>query len=159
MRVLRNPRLLLAATLGVVAIGVLAALAPASPEADDGVYEVRLLDGAIEPESRALAAGERVIEVTNAGSVEHELVLLRTPRPADRLPYGLHGVSIGLSGEPVIGEDHSALGHDHAADDVLGLLSGESARYRVELRAGHYVLFCQSGNHYLSGEHAELTVR
>ena len=156
---LRSPRFLLAAVLGALALVAIALLAPASPKADDGVFEVRMLDGAIEAESPALAAGEHVIEVTNAGSVEHELVLLRTPRPPDGLAYGLHGVSIAESGEPVIGEDHAALGHDHAEDDVLGLLSGGSARYRVELRAGHYVLYCQTGNHYLSGERTELTVR
>lgn len=156
----RNPRFLLAGVLAVVALGGVAAFALANPgAADDGVFAVGMDDGEVALEAATLAPGRQVIEVTNAGSEEHEVVVLRTKKAADELAVGLHGVSIGLSGELVVGEDHVKLRHRHKPGDVLGLLPGESQRYQAELDPGHYVVYCQSGSHYLqAGEAAELTV-
>ena len=155
-----NPRLLLA--VGLVAIGgsAVGAVALASPDAaEDPVLEVRLGDGSIDLESAAPEAGRRVFEVTNVGSEEHEVVILRTDKAPDGLALGLHGVSIKYSGgDLVVGEDHAALDHKHRAGQVLGLLPGESQRYQVELRPGHYVVYCQTSSHYLNGERVAFTV-
>jgi hypothetical protein len=155
-----NPRLTVAASIATLAIAALAAYALADPGADDdGVFEIRMTDGAIELEAPTWRPGRGVIEVTNAGSEEHEIVVLRTRRAPNRLPLGLHGVSIRLAGRLVIGEDHVALGHRHRSGEILGLLPGESQRYQAELTRGHYVVYCQSGNHYLEGERTEFVVR
>ena len=158
---MRRVRLAFASSLSALGIAVVAAFALAgSGSADDDVYSVALDDGALAIESSTLAPGRQVIEATNTGSQEHELVVLRTPRAPDELAVGLHGVSIELSGELILGEDHLVLGHRHRTGEVHGLLPGESRRFQVELAAGHYVVYCQTGGHYLGdGEAAEFTVR
>jgi len=160
MRFLSNPRVVFAATLALIAAAGLVAVALADPGAtEDDVFEVRMLDGAVDLEAGSAAAGREVIEVTNTGSTEHEVVILRTEKAADELALGLHGVSIKYSGELVVGEDHIALGHKHRQGEVLGLRPGEPQRYQVELERGHYVVYCQTASHYLAGERAEFTVR
>ncbi len=154
-----NPRLALA--IGILAVGgtTVGAVALASPEkAEDTVFEVTMGDGSIALESATVEPGRRVIDVANAGSEEHEVVILRTAKGPDELALGLHGVSIKYSGELVVGEDHITLGHKHRKQ-VLGLLPGESQRYQVDLRRGHYVVYCQTSSHYLDGERTEFTVR
>jgi hypothetical protein len=161
MAFLRHPRVLLAAAIAVVALAGATALALASAGAgaDDDVFTIALRDGTIELDDSTLSPGRGVIEVANAGSEEHELVLVHTRRPAGEIPVGLHGVSPSLAGEVVIGEDHAAAGHRHPAGRVLGLLPGQSRRHQVELGPGTYVVLCQTDNHYLEGERATLVVR
>lgn len=156
MKAVRNPRVALAAA----ALATwLALAATGSQAAADGVYEVELSDGEIALEAAEVPVGERVVETTNAGTREHELVVVRTNRAPAELPVGLHGVSISLAGELVVGEDHVAMGHAHAPGEVLGLLPGETSRAQVALRPGPYVAFCQTPGHYLAGEHAGFAVR
>ena len=155
-----NPRLLLAIALLAIGGTAVGAVALASPEKqEDGVLEVRMDDGSIALESASVEAGRRVFDVTNVGSEEHEVVVLRTAKEPDALALGLHGVSIRYSGELVVGEDHVALRHKHRAGVVLGLLPGESQRYQVDLSPGHYVVYCQTSSHYLDAERTEFTVR
>lgn len=153
-------RLLIAAAgaaLLVVAASALAVAAGGSAE-EDGVIRVAMSDGAIALESTELAAGRQVLEVTNEGTTEHEVVVLRTGKAADELPVGLHGVSIEQAGELVVGEDHLTSGHEHEPGTVLGLLPGESQRYQADLEPGSYVVYCQTGSHYLAGERTSFTV-
>ena len=159
---LRHPRVVLAVlTFGLTVAGA-AALAFASSGgdgSDDEVFGIELRDGSIAVESPTLEAGRQVIEATNGGTEEHEVVLVRTTRSPDDIPVGLHGVSPSLAGDVVIGEDHAANGHRHPAGVVLGLLPGQSRTYEAELRPGAYVLLCQTANHYLEGERAAFEVR
>lgn len=134
------------------------ALAAGGAAGDDGVTRITMTDGAIAIESSQLPAGRRVVEVVNEGTAEHELVVLRTSKPADALPVGLHGVSIKQAGELVIGEDHLASRHEHEPGTVLGLLPGESQRHQVDLKPGSYVVYCQTGSHYLAGERTSFAV-
>ena len=161
MDFLRHPRVLLAGAITVIALAGATALALASDGAgpDDDVFEITLRDGTIELESPTLPSGVQVVGVVNAGTEEHELVLVRTRRPAGEIPVGLHGVSPSLAGEIVVGEDHAAAGHRHPAGRILGVLPGQSRRYQVELEPGRYVALCQTDNHYLEGERASLEVR
>lgn len=153
-------RLVLAAVLAGAGIAAGAALALAgSTDPDDAVLAIELGDGAIAVDPPALASGRRVIEATNVGTTEHELVVLETDSAPDELAVGLHGVSIKHSGRLVLGEDHLELGHRHRPGEVLGLLPGESRRYQVDLGPGHYVVYCQTDGHYLGmDEAAEFSV-
>lgn len=154
-------RLLITASVMLVLGAIGAALAFASgggSGADDGLVEITMTDGAIDVDSSTLTAGLHTFAVTNEGAAEHEVVVLRTDKPADELPVGLHGVSIELAGELILGEDHVASKHGHKPGQVLGLLPGRSQRYQVELKPGSYVVYCQTGSHYLAGERTTFTV-
>ena len=156
----RISRTRLALTVALPATVVLAALALAAPGSkDDGGFGVTLADGEVRLEAETLPTGRHVIEVVNEGTAEHELVVVRTDLAPDELPVGLHGVSIGQAGELVLGEDHLRANHKHAPGSVLGLLPGELRRHQADLEPGHYVVFCQTGSHYLAGERAAFTVR
>ena len=145
--------------LALAGIGAALAFAAGGSAADDGVVRVAMRDGAIELERTELAAGRVVLDVVNEGSAEHEVVVLETDEPADELPVGLHGVSIAQAGKLVVGEDHVANGHRHQPGQELGLPPGESRRYQVDLEPGSYVVYCQTGSHYLAGERTAFTVR
>ena len=160
----RHPRALVALVvsgLAIAAIAAIAALALASPgEGDDGTFGVELRDGAVALEEPTATAGNRVVvEVTNGGTEEHEVVVVRTRRSPAAIPVGLNGVSPSLAGEVVLGEDHAAEGHDHDPDELLGLAPATSRRFQVDLAPGRYVVLCQTQNHYLEGEYAALQVR
>ena len=157
---LLHPRIAGALALVAITVAALAAFALASPgAADDGVFEIRLGDGAIELESPTLPSGRQVIEAVNTGSEEHELVVVRTDLAPDEIPVGLHGVSPAMAGKLAIGEDHLASGHRHRPGVVLGLRPGTSQRFQVELGPGTYVALCQTDNHYLDGERIGFEVR
>lgn len=157
---MKKLRFILLTSLCVLGLagGAVFALA-GSNEPADGIYSVELSDGKLTVESPVLDRGRHQIELTNTGTKEHELVILKTDKAADELAVGLHGVSIELSGELIVGEDHHGLGHDHGADQVLGLLPGESRRSEVDLASGNYVAYCQTDGHYLGGEAVGFTVR
>lgn len=140
-------------------IGAALAFAAGGSAADDGAVRLAMRDGAIELERTELAAGRIVLDVVNEGSTEHEVIVLKTDEPADELPVGLHGVSIALAGELVVGEDHVANGHSHQPGRELGLPPGEERRYQVDLEPGTYVVYCQTANHYLGGERTAFAVR
>ena len=156
----RHLRTATALAICALALAGLAALAFAgADEGGDGVFAAEARDGEVAIESASIVRGRQVVEVANAGTVEHELVVVRTDRAADEIPVGLNGVSVSLAGRPVIGEDHAAAGHDHATGEVLGMLPGESRRYQVDLAPGRYVVLCQTDNHYLEGERTSFEVR
>jgi hypothetical protein len=159
MAALANVRTALALAITVVSLGAGAlAIASTGPE-DDGVFEIELRDGSIGLEDPVAPGGRQVIEVANEGTGEHEVVVLRTQADLDEIPVGLHGVSPSMAGKLIIGEDHAAAGHTHRPGVVLGLLPGTSRRYQVELAPGRYVVLCQTGSHYLTGERTGFEVR
>jgi hypothetical protein len=159
MASLLNVRSVVALVISLIAFGA-GAFALASGDApDDGIYEIELQDGAIALESTELPVGRQVIEVTNTGTEEHEIVVVRTDMDPDEIPVGLHGVSASMAGKVIIGEDHAAAGHTHKPGEILGLLPVRSQRYQVDLASGHYVVLCQTENHYLEGERTQFEVR
>lgn len=150
-----------ATTALAAATAILLLIIGTTASATDGPMRITLEDGSIGLSHSELEAGRQPIEVTNAGSGEHEVVVVRTEKAEDELPIGLHGVSIPLSGDLVLGEDHLAEKHGHEPGAILGMLAGESQVHSSELEPGRYVVFCQSGAgaHYRAGEHASFTVR
>jgi uncharacterized cupredoxin-like copper-binding protein len=99
-------------------------------------------------ESRTrVPAGPVTFDVHNRGPSTHEFVLARTDLPSGKLPLRPDGLSVN--------EDAAAL-HEVGSVDDLGL--GNSRRVTVNLRPGHYVLYCNFEGHYLGGIHADLEV-
>jgi uncharacterized cupredoxin-like copper-binding protein len=115
-----------------------AAPAAAAPHA----LTARLSEMAIRTDSATAAAGAVRFTVTNAGTIEHEFVVLRTSQPAAKLP---------LSGARA-----SEAGH---VGEIGGLGPGQTKTLTLHLRPGHYSLICNLPGHYGGGMHADLTVR
>jgi uncharacterized cupredoxin-like copper-binding protein len=103
------------------------------------VYKIDL--GATRP-----PAGSVTFQITNAGKIQHEFVVVKTDLAADKLPI--------KSGESEVDEDDAQLTH---VDEVEDINPGDTPTLTVDLPAGHYVLFCNVAGHYQSGMHVDFT--
>jgi uncharacterized cupredoxin-like copper-binding protein len=96
----------------------------------------------------AVPAGRVGFEITNDGTIGHELVVFRTDLRADQLPLGADGN---------VNEESPLL---HNVLDTGGdIAPGHSRTMIVRLAPGHYVVLCNLPGHYHLGMHVDLTVR
>jgi uncharacterized cupredoxin-like copper-binding protein len=102
---------------------------------------VKLTEWAVKPSKRTVGHGRLTFDVTNDGKAPHELVVLRTSKPAGDLGSGTRISEKGHVGEQ--GE----------------LPAGASKQLKLTLAPGHYSLVCNLPGHYMAGMHADLTVR
>jgi uncharacterized cupredoxin-like copper-binding protein len=104
--------------------------------------DVTLAQFAVSPTATLGAAGHLTFRVHNAGSITHELVIVKTPRAAAELPIqggrALESVNVGETGD---------------------MQPGATKSVSVNLAAGHYALICNLPGHYLAGQHTDFTVR
>lgn len=117
---------------------------------------------------KRLRAGKVTLVARNDGQIVHELLVVRTNRPAHRIPMRGNGPDLERTGEVVVGEMHGHAGEEDGqhGDEMMSeaveaghLAGGESERYRVKLRRGKYVLLCSIPGHYKAGQYASLTVQ
>jgi uncharacterized cupredoxin-like copper-binding protein len=139
----------------------------AAPGLPSRTVDVELAEWRIDAGPRRVRAGRVTFAETNTGREEHDLLIVRTDLPAERLPAGLEGVAPQLAGEVVLGaadghtghggaeHDHAA-GHGHAAGQGH-VRSGGSRSRTVTLAPGRYVLICPIPGHYERGQRAVLT--
>ena len=116
--------------------------AGASRSAPPWVVGVTLKEFALTPTVTIAHAGPVTFDARNLGKIKHELVVLRTDRPAAALPVANGQASeVGKIGEI----EQFAPGRIEAAS--------------FPLAPGHYVLLCNVGGHYQQGMHVGLTVQ
>ena len=106
-----------------------------------GTIAVRLKEFAVLPSQRSVKSGQVTFSVTNAGTEDHEFVIIRTPDQPGALP--------------VDGTQASEAGH---VDEIEGIHPGTDGSLSVDLPPGHYVLLCNLPGHYGAGMYAGLTV-
>jgi uncharacterized cupredoxin-like copper-binding protein len=149
----RTLPMLAAALLALAAVGVIAVLlipgsggdgknasAPRSAAAPRSI-RVRLTDFKITPSSARASAGKVTFTAANAGDEPHEMVVVRTDKPAGGLLDGKEASEAGSVGE--IG--------DFAA--------GKTKTASFDLKPGRYVLLCNLPGHYTAGMRTSLVVR
>ena len=102
--------------------------------------DVTLDDGSVHRTPAVSPAGKVTLSVHNAGTSPHELVVLRTGKPAGDLGHGMRVPERDSVGE---------------AGDVR---PGTTKKVALRLRRGHYALICNMPGHYQSGMHADLRV-
>jgi uncharacterized cupredoxin-like copper-binding protein len=137
---------LLAPLLLVPLAAVAAAMArPATtPNATGVTVKVTLREWEITPSQRHQRAGKVTFVAHNAGKLEHELVVIRSNRPANDLPRD--------------GRDASETG---SQGEIGGVMPGMTGRVTLDLRPGRYVLICNRSDHdghYEHGMFAAFTV-
>jgi uncharacterized cupredoxin-like copper-binding protein len=100
----------------------------------------------IQADHKTIKAGDITFTFTNRGSVQHELLVIRTDLPVGGIPIGADGkfnegdpaaVNVGETGEY----------------DV-----GKTSTFKVKLAPGKYQLVCNIPNHYKNGMHIAFTV-
>lgn len=117
-----------------------AAVAPAPT----GPIAVTLLDSAIKLDRSSAPAGGVTFAITNAGTVIHQLVVLRTDTPQDRIPV-----------DPTQPAKVSQPGF---IAETTNMGPGTSLMWPLSLVAGKYVLMCNQPAHYLVGMHTAFTI-
>jgi len=100
----------------------------------------------IELGASTAAAGPVTFQITNAGSIVHEFVVMKTDLAADKLPID--------TSKGVVSEDAGGL---TAVDEVEDIAVGSTPSLSVDLPAGHYVVICNLPGHYAGGMRAEFT--
>lgn len=116
------------------------AAAAAAPVALGHQVSAALKEFSINPSVRQAAAGRVKFSVRNAGTVPHELVVIRTPKGAGSLLKGARADEAGNVGE------------------TGDLAPGKSKTIALNLKPGHYALICNLPGHYRSGQHVDFKV-
>ena len=105
-----------------------------------GPVKVALTQWKVAPSATAAAAGTVTFDVTNNGSIPHEMVVIQTDKPDGHLGSGARVPETGNVGE------------------TKDIAVGASKTIHVKLAAGHYALICNIAGHYGAGMHADFTV-
>ena len=101
---------------------------------------VKLTEYRVTPATHTIDAGKVTFSVKNAGTMEHELVVIRTTTKAAKLPI-VHGKA----------SQKGSVG-------TVTVAPKATTKLTLTLKKGHYVLICNIGQHYMAGMRTDLTV-
>ncbi len=143
---------------GGVPINTAAGAVSAGAPIDVALVDTKGLDGPMSIASFATTApaGDVTFVVKNLGTIEHEMVVVKTDTPFDKIP-------IADSGDPPVPVTSGADKIDEA-DNVAetgdpNLQPGDTRTFvAAGLAPGHYVLVCNIAKHYGLGMRAAFTV-
>ena len=162
--------------LAAAAIGACAPPSPAPGAGDGGVnaggppqtvlvhgaapIDVVLTDSgpsgpmSVVPLDSSARAGDITFRVKNLGTMEHEMIVLKTDIPYDQLP-------VTDAGDPPVPVKTGANKVDEANNvgetGDPNLKPGDTRSFTVKLAAGKYVLVCNLAGHYQMGMRAPFT--
>jgi uncharacterized cupredoxin-like copper-binding protein len=95
------------------------------------------------------ASGKVTFTVTNAGTITHEFVVLKTDTPSADIEIGK------FEGEADrINEDTAGTNVGETGD----MQPGATSDLTLDLKPGHYVFLCNLPGHYMQGMHVDVTV-
>ena len=110
----------------------------------------------VTPSSYVGAAGNITFTVKNAGTMEHEMIVLKTDIAFDQIP-------VTDAGDPPAPVTTGANKVDEANNvgetGDPNLKPGETRTFTVKLAAGKYVLVCNVAGHYQMGMRAPFQVQ
>jgi Copper binding proteins, plastocyanin/azurin family len=129
--------------LAVFVLLVAAACSGASG-AGGGTVNATLTDSKVIVDRDNITAGTVVFTVKNTGTLEHELVVLKTDVAADKIKAD--------ADEPGKMSEEGSLGE---SGDIA---AGETKTFSLNLTPGHYVFMCNQPGHYMLGMHIAFTV-
>ena len=128
------------------AIALLAACAAPVPEADITKGQIRadMKEYSVGLTSTEVRAGTVTFIARNAGSVAHDLIVLKTDLAPDKIP---------------VDTQTQKAKEDGRVGGVEEVAPGKNLNVRVELPAGAYVVICNVPTHYQLGMRTALTVK
>ncbi len=125
------------------AVSAAPAVRAATPVGLPSIVSESLTEMKFVASASTVAAGKVTFNVRNDGAVSHELVVLKTPIAASKLPTS-------SAGRP----DESA-----NIGETGDVAAGAVKKLTLNLKAGHYALICNLPGHYTAGMFADLTVK
>ncbi|MBI5030921.1 MAG: cytochrome c oxidase subunit II [Chloroflexi bacterium] len=109
------------------------------------IVSVRLTDFSILPSAKSAPAGEITFRVKNEAKEQiHEMLIIKTDLPGEKLPLNEQGVV-----------DETKLDKVNGIEDID---AGKGGVLTVELPAGRYLLLCNKAGHHKLGMYTEFTV-
>lgn len=130
--------LLVAGLLTLGACGVASQASPSKVTVTEDEFSVKL--------SQASApAGKVTFVLNNTGKIEHELVILKTDLPHDKIPAR--------------DNDPTKVQEPGAAGEIEDVAAGTSKEETFDLTPGNYVLLCNVETHYAAGMHIAFVVK
>ena len=142
MRLIRRREARLALAVGVVVASAGPAALPAAPAGtatSAGTVSVSLSEWKLAPARLAIRAGRVTFVVRNAGTMAHELLVVRSDR---------HHHSLRVTGGKAI--EAGRLGR------TTLIPTGATRRLTLRVPPGRYVLLCNLLGHYQAGQYAAL---
>ena len=143
---------------GGVSVTTAAPATAAAAPIDVALTDAKGLDGpmALTPFTATAPAGDVTFVVKNLGTIKHEMVVLKTDAPFDKIP-------IADAGDPPAPVTSGADKIDEAANVAEtgdpNLAAGDTRTFvAAGLVPGHYVLVCNLAKHYGLGMRAAFTV-
>ena len=143
---------------GVSVAAPAAAATTAAAPIDVALTDTKGLDApmALTPFANSVAAGDVTFNVKNLGTVDHEMLVIKTDTPFDQIP-------ITDSGDPpapvTSGADKIDEANKPGETGDPNLKPGDTRTFTVKgLVAGKYVLVCNIAKHYGLGMRAAFTV-
>jgi uncharacterized cupredoxin-like copper-binding protein len=130
---------------------------PAGYPATSNVIQATLADTSPTQMSITLSqdyapAGKVTFLITNAGTMGHEMVVLKTDQPADSFKI------TGFEGEPNrFNEDAKGLTNVGETGDPA-MKPGTSMMLTIDMAQGHYAIVCNLNGHYAAGMHQDFWV-
>jgi uncharacterized cupredoxin-like copper-binding protein len=148
---------------GVSAVPAAAATTTTTAPASGTTVHVQLSDSSglngamsITESPTAVPAGNVTFVVTNNGTIDHEMVVLKTDTPFDQLPVTFGGdppAKVSSGGDKV--DESTSVGETGDPN----LKPGETRSFTVkDMAAGNYVLVCNIAKHYGMGMRAPFKV-
>jgi len=134
----------LAALLAIAAV-LAGGCGTTAADARGGTVNATLTDMKIAVDRTSVSAGPVTFVVKNSGAVAHELVVIKTDLPQDKLPAD--------PSKPGKVEETGNVGESHT------MAPGASKTFTVTLAAGQYALICNEVGHYAAGMHMAFTVK
>ena len=124
-----------------VVIAAVALAAGCSGGSGAPTVKVALTEFKIAPDPTSVKSGDVTFDVTNDGTTEHEMVLIKTDEAPADLPM-----------------ENGEASEDGSVGEVADLAAGSSGTLKVQLDPGTYVMICNLPGHYTSGMRTAFTV-
>jgi len=140
---MKRVALIISAVIAAATVGVLTALGGSHAQAgQSSLVQAKLSEFSVSFQPKTVPAGKVTFSVRNAGTVEHELVVVRRARGT--LPI----------------KNYKALEPQGAVvGEVEGIAPSKSGHVTLTLKAGRYLLICNVPGHYQLGMRGTLFVR
>ena len=106
---------------------------------------VTLHEMSISADTLSVPAGPVTFGVSNAGTITHELVVLRTDTAFDQLPANL--------------DEPGKVSEEGSGGESGDIAAGRWSAFLLTLSPGHYVLICNEPGHYAGGMRIAFMVR
>ena len=132
----------IAALVVLTALAAGAGAVKGSAESASTTVKVTLKEFSLRPAAKSAPAGKVRFVVRNGGRVDHELVVLRTNRPARKQYLATTGDVFEIG----------RIGRTRPID------AGRIATLTLTLKVGHYALICNLPGHYRAGQLADFAV-